>query len=73
MNKKRKIFSGIFTAIGCLLTVTFIITAVIDSLNYSEIYSAPLYVYIMVDALSILLPAVVCFGIAILFKKYKAK
>ncbi len=73
MNKKRKIISFVFLIIGCVLSVIFVINAITDSLNYNMFYSAPLYVYIMADALTTLLPAIICFGISIFLKKYKKK
>ncbi len=73
MNKKRKIVSIVFFVIGCIFTVAFIVVTVADSLSYNMFFSAPLYVYIMADALTSLLPAVICFVISILFKKYKKK
>ena len=73
MNKKREIASMIFFAAGCLLAVAFAIISVIDSLNYNQFYSAPLYVYIMVDSLTTLLPSIICFVTSLIIKKYKAK
>ena len=67
MKKKLPMLSNVISAV---LVIVFVIKCLIDYKQYLASYgSAPFSVWIMVNALYFLIPAVIVFGVGFIVKK----
>lgn len=68
MNKDN--LPSLLYVLSLLLTVGFLISVAVNGYNYSTtLNSAPFWVFVLVDALTLLLPALVCFAAGLILKK----
>lgn len=65
--KKQSILK-VCNVISAGLLICFIIKTIIDYTRYSEIYSAPFYVYIIVNALYFVFPAIIIYIVRLVIK-----
>ena len=66
---KKKI-TTICKVLSVVLVITFIVLSIVDYVNYNPmVTSAPYYVNLLVNALFLLIPAVIVFIIGIIIEK----
>lgn len=66
----KKIITTICKVLSVVLVITFIVLNIIDYVNYNPmVTSAPYYVNLLVNALFLLIPAVIVFIIGIIIEK----
>lgn len=66
---KKKIPS-VFKVLSLVLVLAFIVLSIIDYINYNPMYtSAPYYVNVLVNALFLLIPAIIIFVIGVVVKR----
>ena len=66
----KKNISTICKVLSVVLVITFIVLNIIDYVNYNPmVTSAPYYVNLLVNALFLLIPAVIVFIIGIIIEK----
>ena len=66
----KKNISTICKVLSVVLVITFIVLSIVDYVNYNPmVTSAPYYVNLLVNALFLLIPAVIVFIIGIIIEK----
>ncbi len=65
----KKIISQICNCVGILLVIVFIVKSCIDYSNYSIDNSAPFSVWIMINALYFIIPAIIFFISGFIIRK----
>ncbi|MBR3165294.1 MAG: hypothetical protein IKF16_03895 [Lachnospiraceae bacterium] len=66
----KKHIPGICYAVSAALTAAFVIKSIVDYRQYSTtLNSAPFYVWVLVNALYLLIPAIIVLVIGIIVKK----
>ena len=73
-SKARAIIAKVCYGIGGVLLLCFVVRTVIDAVNYSKYMgSAPFEVFVLVNALWFVLPAVLVVGVGFLIHKVGKK
>ena len=73
--KKENVYKILY-AISAILVIVFIVASGVDVYKYNTggyIGSAPLWLYILLRAIQFILPSIIVFVIASIFKKYFGK
>lgn len=66
----KKNLSRIFYFVSTILVAAFVIKSIVDYSHYSNtLNSAPFYVWVMVNALYFIIPAIVVFVVGIVMRK----
>lgn len=67
---KRETISKICHSISIILVIVFIVKSVVDYFQYSStLNSAPFYVWVLVNALYLMVPSVMIFIIGVIVRK----
>ena len=66
----KKNIPRLFNIVSAILVVAFVIKSIVDYSHYSNtLNSAPFYVWVMVNALYLIIPAIVVFVVGIVMRK----
>lgn len=65
----RKNIIRVMYILSILLLITFNVKSIVDYVKYTEANSAPFYVFILVNAIVYIFPAIVCYVIAKIISK----
>ena len=66
----KKNIAGIFNIVSAILVAVFVIRSIVDYTHYSStLNSAPFCVWVLVNALYLIIPAIVLIVIGIVLKK----